>query len=169
MIIRALIGLALLSYGRKLFWLFVGGMGFILGVSLAGWYFGDQSEGVILLVGIIGGIIGAGLAIFLQKMAIGIAGFIAGGYGLLAIIELFNVSVGQFQFILYIIGGIIGAALVANLFEWAMILLSSLSGAVLLTQGLRLEGQLEIWVSILAFVAGAFIQSMMMGRKEEEN
>jgi hypothetical protein len=63
--------------GRRLFWLFVGLMGFITAYR---WFESNpaaQSSGRCLLA-ILAGIVGIVLAIFLQRVAIAVAGFFAG-------------------------------------------------------------------------------------------
>ncbi len=78
--ITLILGALLLVLGRKLFWLFVGALGFLAGMSLAQNYLGGQSENVVLIAGIVCGLLGVVLAIFLQRVAIAAAGFFAGGY-----------------------------------------------------------------------------------------
>lgn len=168
MAIRVIIGAALLTLGRKLFWLFVGGIGFIAGTSLAARLMGDQSEQMILMIGILGGLIGAGLALMLQKMAITIAGFVSGGYILLTGLELLGFNPINLDWIVFLVGGVIGIILITKLFEWALILLSSLSGAVMIAQALPLDGQGEILLSIAAFLLGVVIQSRMLRGKAKD-
>jgi hypothetical protein len=53
----------------------------------------------------------------------------------------------------FLIGGIIGAALVAALFDWALVILSTLLGASLLVDVLPVSG----WVSALLFAVLSLI------------
>jgi len=78
-IISLILGVALLVAGRKLFWLFVGAAGFVTGLQLAT-QFWQGPELLAIVIGLVVGVIFALLAIFLQSVAIGIAGFLAGGY-----------------------------------------------------------------------------------------
>ena len=80
-------------------------------------------QGMKLLVAIAAGILGAVIAIFLQKAAIAIAGFVIGGYitvELLRASALFPKALAGIQgmavSVPYIIGGIIGAVLLFVLF-----------------------------------------------------
>ncbi|HEY1789962.1 MAG TPA: hypothetical protein VGJ73_17585, partial [Verrucomicrobiae bacterium] len=82
--INILVGAVLLVFGRRLFWLFVGCTGFIVGFDLANSLFPGQSQLLIFLIAIGVGLIGAIAAIFLQRLVVGIAGFFAGGYFLSA-------------------------------------------------------------------------------------
>ena len=168
MTMNLLIGAALLTLGRKLFWLFVGGVGFLAGVTFATRVMGDQTEQMVLMLGIIGGLMGAALVVALQKMALSIAGFIAGGYVLVSGLELLNLSPVGYDWLMFLVGGVLGALLISKLFEWGLILLSSLAGAVMLVQALPLEGQSELVVSIVVFVIGVAIQTRMIRGKEND-
>lgn len=166
MAIRLLIGAALLTLGRKLFWLFVGGIGFMAGITLASRFMGAQSEQMVLLFGIVGGLLGAALAVMLQKMAVAVSGFVAGGYLLVTGLDLIGINTGQWDWVLFLVGGFIGVILMAKLFEWALILLSSLSGAIMIAQALPVEGQVVLLITLTAFVMGLVIQTgILRGRK----
>src|ERR1700704_5797051 len=78
-IISALLGVVILLFGRKLFWLCVAAVGFAAGVEFAPQIVHEPSTRVMLAFAIVLGLIGAVLALFLQKIAIAIAGFLAGG------------------------------------------------------------------------------------------
>jgi len=130
-LINVILGGGLLLAGRKLFWLFVGAIGFVTGFQLAS-SFWQGPESLAIIVGLILGVIFALLAIFLQTIAIGIAGFFAGGFTLTTIAGMLGMDTGSI--VIYIIGGIIGLVVVIYLFDWAIISLSSLAGASLLVQ-----------------------------------
>lgn len=168
MALNVVVGAALLTLGRKLFWLFIGGIGFIAGISLAARYMSDQSQGLVLLVGILGGLLGAGLALMLQKLAVAVAGFVAGGYVLMEGLQLLGFTSIRIDWLLFLVGGVIGSILIAKLFEWGLILLSSLSGAVMIAQALPVEGQAQALISIGAFLLGVVFQGGLLrdrGRK----
>src|SRR5580692_6917393 len=69
------VGILLLFLGRKLFWLFVAAIGFVVGAEVAATMFPHQSEWV-LIFGVVLGLIGALVAILVQKVAIGVGGFL---------------------------------------------------------------------------------------------
>src|SRR5215212_4307520 len=117
-VINLVLGSALLLAGRKLFWLFVGAAGFVTGIQLATRFW--QGPGwLAILVGVVIGVIFALLAIFLQALVIGIAGFLLGGYILTGLAAMFGLELnGAMTWIIYIIGGVIGLILVSFLFDW---------------------------------------------------
>src|SRR6266446_8650500 len=78
-IIGLIIGAVILLFGRKLFWLFVAAVGFAAGVEFAPHLIHEPSPLLALTFALVLGFIGALLAIFLQKIAIAVVGFLAGG------------------------------------------------------------------------------------------
>jgi len=159
-VISLILGGALLIAGRKLFWLFVGAAGFIAGLQLAT-QFWRGPEILAIVIGLVVGVIFAVLAIFLQGVAIGVAGFLAGGYIFTVLAGMIGLNQGAFSWIVYLIGGIIGVLLVIFLFDWALITLSSLAGASLVTQALGISGVLFLALVIV----GVVIQGSMLQRE----
>src|SRR4051812_21906848 len=107
-ILSVIVAALLLFFGQRLYWLFVGGIGFVVGMDLATRALIGQPEWVILLAAILAGIVGAVLAIFFQRVAIGIAGFFAGGYlAQAALADFAGDAVGQTSTIAFIIGGVL--------------------------------------------------------------
>ena len=151
-------GIAILILGRKLFWLFVGGIGFILGITLIPRILPGQSETIILTLALVAGLLGALLSLMLQKFAVGLAGFIAGGYIVYYLVNSLTMDVGQYYWLALIAGGILGAILAGSMFDWALILLSSASGAMLITQSLGLPSPMSIVVVCGLFIIGILIQ-----------
>jgi hypothetical protein len=145
-IFYALLGIALLLTGRRLYWLFVGVVGFVIGIALSGMFFSDSSEIIRIVLALILGFVGVGLAIGLQRLAVGVAGFLAGGYILNSILQ--GLGLDLAFWLTFLIGGIIGAILVAILFDPALIVLSALLGASLLVNLLTVDR----WIMITAFI-----------------
>ena len=73
-----IVGVAILLFGRKLFWLFVAALGFAVGLEIAAYFMREPPVWMTLLIALGLGLLGALLAIMLQKLAIAVAGFIAG-------------------------------------------------------------------------------------------
>ncbi len=164
-LLRLVLGVLLLTLGRKFFWLFVGIVGFIAGFTLAGSLLQGQPDWLILLIGVVVGVIGAGLAVFLQRLAVAVAGFLAGGYLALAAMNLLNVSLTGLTWLPFVIGGLIGAVLLFVFFDWALIILSSITGANLIVAALTLTSPLNIIVFIVLVIVGIAIQAGLMSRE----
>lgn len=160
-LINIILGGVLLVAGRKLFWLFVGAAGFVTGMQLAT-RFTQNSEGFAIIIGLVIGLIFAVLAIFLQRIAIAIAGFLAGGYILTALAGMLGLDAGAFVWIVFVLGGIIGVILVSLLFDWALITLSSLAGASLVIESLFPQNATGGLIFIILFIIGVVIQGSVL-------
>ena len=157
--ISMLVGIALLFAGRRLFWLFVGAAGFLYGLGVAPRLFPGQPELVVMVIAIVAGVIGALLAIFLQRIAIGLAGALFGGYLLAGLVRAFGGEIGSSETVLFLVGGILGAVLVIMLFDWALIVLSSLAGAALIVHPLALARAVETAIFAVAALVGILVQT----------
>src|SRR5213595_4105146 len=117
-ILSILIGVVILLFGRKLFWLCVAAVGFAAGVELAPHLVHEPSPLLALTVALVLGLIGALLALFLQKIAVAVLGFLAGGKLVGALAAAFFVHYAQYSTVIFLVGGVIGAILLLVLFDW---------------------------------------------------
>jgi len=156
--VNLVLGSILLVAGRKLFWLFVGAVGFIVGFTLANNFFEGESESTILVIALVVGIIGAVLALFFKKVLVGIAGFVAGGYLAISMVDLLEWVPGLPDWMLFTLGGIIGVVLVSVLFGWGLIILSSLVGAFLITESLPLGSVYTTLIYFVLLLVGVMVQ-----------
>ncbi|MFH1093965.1 MAG: DUF4203 domain-containing protein [Candidatus Omnitrophota bacterium] len=131
-IVYIILGIMLLMLGRKLFWLFSGAIAFIFGVEFIPLFLHGQSQYVIWIIALVLSIIAIILAFVIQKIGLGIAGFMAGGYVAMSIVNELKVDIAWLPWVLFAAGGIMGIVLTLVLFDWALIVLSSLSGAFLI-------------------------------------
>ena len=160
-----IIGIALLAMGRRLFWVFVGSAGFILGMALATHFANGASGVVVVVAALVGGVVGLILLTFAQQLAIGLAGFVLGGYALSFLCLSTGLVGSQWLWLTFIAGGIVGVVLIFALFDFALIFLSSLGGAALIIQGLDLTRGLT-WVAYGVLIAlGVAVQTGMLKRK----
>ena len=165
--VSIVIGLALLVFGRKLFWLVGAAIGFVLVTGLATRFFGASSDSpTLIILALAAGVLGGVAAVFIQKIALRLLGFLAAGFFLMNVAEKFGWATGAFPWIAFIVGGIIGAILIGLLFEWALILLSSLTGAFLLVHALHLGTVFDSLVVVVVFVAGVLIQARLKRGKQ---
>jgi hypothetical protein len=156
-------GAALLILGRKLFWLFSAAIGFLLGMSFAQQFLPGQTQTVQLIVALIIGGLGAVLAIMVQKIAIGLVGFIAGAYLVNLLIPTFSITLGSFIWVAVIVGGIIGALLASTMFDWTLIILSSAVGASVIVNHLSLPQPFPLVILIALLMLGVVIQTKLKG------
>jgi hypothetical protein len=167
-IVRLFLGIIMLTMGRRLYWLFLGGAGFIFGFDIAGRLINGLSHGVVLVIALLAGITGAVIAVFLQKLAIVIGGFLAGGYLLPLLLEEIGIEFIHYHWILFVIGGLIGAVFMSVLFGWALIILSSALGSFLILQPLHFGMQISKLLFIFLLILGIAIQYGLFGRKRPQ-
>jgi hypothetical protein len=135
-LVGTVVGLALLLFGRRLYWVFVAGIGFLTGLEFAPEILPGQPDWVILVAALVAALVGALLAVMAQAFVIGAIGFVAGGGVALRFIRALGVAAETPTWMIVFIGGIVGVVLMLWLFNWALIVLSSLAGASLVVAGL---------------------------------
>ena len=163
-IVGVLIGIVILFFGRKLFWLCVAAVGFAAGVQIAPLLVNEASSLLALAIALAFGVVGVLLAFFIQKIAIAILGFLAGGKLATAIAAAFFVQYAQYSTIIFIIGGIVGAILLLAVFGWALIVVSSFIGAYLIQSAIVLPPTGSTLVFIGLAILGIFVQTVSFRR-----
>lgn len=159
-------GALLLLLGRKLFWLSVAVIGFVLGAELAAQFLPHQSETVKLAVEIGVGLLGALLAIYVQELAIGIAGFFLGGeLGLLLCraVAFYN---PHYWWLAFLVGGVVGAIVSVSFFDWGLIILSSLAGAHLIVDAIHTTHVIKIAGFVALVMVGIICQASILGKRK---
>jgi hypothetical protein len=162
MIPKILLGMLILIFGRQIFWLFVAVIGFAIGMSLAELFLVGSPIWIVLIIALIFGIVGALLAIFLKKIAIGFVGFMAGGYISAGLLAFSGSEIMPFFWLICLIGGGIGLFLAIMLIDWALIILSSLAGALLIVEGIHFIPLFKMLLFVFLLSAGIMIQRGMM-------
>ncbi len=161
--VQIAVALTLLMLGRRLYWLFVAGIGFVVVMGLANDYL-DLSDGSILLgLAVVGGIVGALLAVFVQKLAVAIVGFAVTARLVSLVIDPMGLD-STWATIAALAAGVVGGALASFVFDHALIVLSSLAGAALLVDTLGLRQEAALAVMVVVAIAGMVIQLNMLHR-----
>lgn len=163
-IVSAVVGAIVLLFGKKLFWLCVAAVGFAAGVELAPYFLHEPTPVLQLSIALVLGFAGALLALFLQKLAVGIVGFAAGGRLAVGLAASFTFERANSYWIVFIIGGVIGAILLLSLFSWALILLSSLLGAHLIVSAITLPQTGSTILLVGLTIVGVLVQAAMLRR-----
>jgi len=163
-IVGVIIGVVILFFGRKLFWLCVAAVGFAVGIQIAPMLVNEASSLLSLVIALVFGVLGALLALFIQKVAIALLGFLAGGKLATAIAAAFFVQYAQYSTIIFVIGGILGAILLLAVFGWALIVVSSFIGAYLIQSAIVLPPTGSTLVFIGLAILGVFVQSVSFRR-----
>ncbi len=166
LIVAIAAGTLLLVAGRKFFWLFIAITGFFVGAELAHDLFANQPRWVVWVFAAGTGIIGAVLAMLFQRVAFALAGFYAGGYLAIFVVQWFGWGVLDLTIL---VGGVIGAVLATLVMDWAIIVLSSFVGAGLIVASLGLDSlQGAILAGVLAAV-GILVQGTLMRSKYSQS
>ena len=164
-IVGVVLGVVILFFGRKLFWLCVAAVGFAAGLQIAPLLVNEASSVLALVIAVVFGILGALLAVFIQKIAIAVLGFLAGGKLATAIAAAFFVQHAQYSTIIFVIGGIMGAILLLAVFGWALIVVSSFIGAYLIQSAIVLPPTGLTLVFIGLAILGIFVQTVSFRRR----
>lgn len=151
LIIQIFLGAIALTMSRQLYWLFVGAVGFVLGFFLTTQFLPAQSEGMILVYSLAAGFVFMLAAFALQKIAVELAGFIAGGYMTFILLDYLNWGHPEFAWLAFLLGGLIGFGLMIAAFDWTLIILSSIFGAMLIVQ--PIQSMYGLQTSRLLFIA----------------
>lgn len=142
-------GLALVLAGRRLFWVFVGVIGFLLGFQVGNTFFADSPMTLLLALAV--GVVAALLALGLQKIAIILGGAAAGW--LLGMQLAVALGLGDpWGVVLGVVTAVIFGLLILMIFEIALIAISSLVGASLMLEPFPLAATLWLilWIAITA-------------------
>lgn len=167
LILTTMIGFAVLVIGRHLFWVFVSGLGFVLGLIYGGQYLNTQPYWVILLLSSTIALLGALLAYTLQRLAAGLVGYATGWYLSVITIRYLSLELGDFERAVPILVGITSGLLIMRYFDWGAIILSSLAGAAIIVSGMSHNNRDEaIMLGSLAII-GMVIQGLFYFQEDE--
>lgn len=151
-------GAVLLVAGRRVYWLLVGLVGFVVGFALTAEYL-EGPQWLILVAGLGAGLLASGLAVFFQRIALTVAGFLIGGLAVMWWADQMDWGEPWWVWALGLVAAILGAYLTRTVFEVALIVLSSIFGATLVLQALqRPADQISILLLVLV-VVGIVIQA----------
>lgn len=154
-------GLILLLFGRKLFWLFLGIAGFLIGMEITPLFFDEQPRWLQLAMAIGMGGLGAILAILAQRLAFALGGFFAGMYLALGAGHFFAPAAGNTMLFIALGAGMIGAIIAALVMDTAITILACLVGAGAIVGELELGLVMNILVFLLLAGAGFGFQKKL--------
>ena len=164
-----LAGGLLLLFGRKLYWCVLAVTGFAVGVWIGREVFPPEPIWLLIGLAIFLGVVAAVLGIFLQRLALRAAGIITGGFLGYILADAFFI---KWPLAGLALGCLFGFWLVLWLFDWALILLSSFSGAALIVYRLPLEPAPLFVAGLILALLGMAVQSGMQkkitGKKESK-
>ena len=160
LILSIIVGIAVLVMGRQMFWIFIAGLGFVLGLLFSSQFFNTQFGWQTFLISAGIAILGALLAFTVQRLAAGIAGLATGWYLSLVVLSYINLDLGQIESVIPYIIGIISGILLFRYFDWGVIIASSLAGAAIIISATSLSRNIEIALLVMLGLIGIAIQSI---------
>jgi hypothetical protein len=167
------IGIAVLAFGKRLAVLGAA-VGALLGVALLRLIPGTSSSPLLaLLIPILLAVIGffvAGFAKGIINIVLIVLGALAGAAIMLGFLNLFGTASGLLDWLLALIGGVIGVVLIQRFKDWGMIILAGLVGGLLVTRGLTdwfpiLEGTLGTLLVLVLAGASIAYQGGLSGKR----
>jgi hypothetical protein len=157
-VVRGAIGGLILFLGRELNFLIAGGFAAMIGLRVVpllpttwpAW--GDTAFVVVLAM------VAAGITISNDRVGYVVSGFLMGGYFLA---DYFVPGFIAIPIVPFLVGGIAGGVLMGFLTEWALMIVSSLIGAIYVMDLFTLRPTLEMIITGGLFLAGALTQVIM--------
>lgn len=153
------IGIAVLAFGRRIAVLGAA-VGALLGVGLLRLFPGSSDPLLALAIPILLAVIGffvAGFAKGIVDIVLLVLGALAGAAIVLGFLDRFGINAGLLDWLLAVVGGVVGLILVRRFKDWAMIILAGLIGGLLVTRGLT------IWLPFLQGALGTLLVIVLAG------
>lgn len=174
-ILTALVAIALgsisLFFGRRLYWVFVAVAGFLIGLILVpSLFFNNVPEIWQPLLTLLIALIFAGLSLLLNKVMIAISGAVGLGVFVYSLTNAYLLEWASL--VVTIIAAIAGILASWFLFDWALMLFSSIAGASLVTSGFisiipRTSGA-DLLIFLFVFMIGFTFQIINWTREQSK-
>jgi hypothetical protein len=164
---QIIVGLIESFFGRKLYWVFVALAGFAIGWVLAPAIFGGLATWALVLIGAVMGVVFALLSVKFMRFMVSVAGFFAFGPVTVLVVRWLGAEAVRGSvvwWIAFVLGGLVGFFVMLTLFNWALIVLTSLVGAGSAATGIshfvtNEPKWLQIVIFVVVFALGALFQA----------
>jgi len=153
------IGLAVLVLGKRLAVLGAA-VGALFGLGILHLFPELSSPVLVIAIPLVLAVIGFFITSFAKgivTIVLLVIGALAGAAIMLGLLDLFGINFGLLDWLLAVVGGVIGMMLVSKFKEWTLIILSGLIGALLITRGLT------IWLPFLQGLIGTLLVIVLAG------
>lgn len=161
-LIAAVLGLFCLVAGRKYFAVVAATTAFFIAASALSVRMDETTQDARTTVLLFSTLIAIAAGVFSRMsrpVAVGIAGYTIAGYILSLHASSWGFTAPGDVRLSFVLGGVLGSALIAFATEAGLIALSSLLGAHLIVQYFTLEDELRKWLVLALTVVGIFIQA----------
>jgi hypothetical protein len=157
--VLALVGVALLVAGRRLFWLAVGALGFVAGYQAIERWASELPPLLTFAVAVAVGIVGLVLAIVVQRVAVALAGFFLGVVLASLLLPLAGLGLGAAASGLVVLAaGVVMALVALGVFSLALVVLTAGAGASLLVQAIAPPDPWGVALLVVLWVIGVVVQ-----------
>jgi hypothetical protein len=136
--IIVVIGFIILVTGHQSGWLFVGGIGFLLGSLLAERLEIVRNEVELIIFSLTSAVLGGLLVAYLRKLMVIVAAFISGGYICLYLPEAMGWDTNWINWVYVLLAALASGLMTLIWGSLPVILISSVVGATLIVQNLQL-------------------------------
>lgn len=157
-LVLVLVGVGLLAAGRRLFWLAVAALAFGAGLFVVDRWLAELSGTAALVVAAALGLVGLVLALAVQKVAVGFAGFVLGAVSTVKLLPYLDLDGGPWLAVVVVAGGVGGALLALALFGLALTLVTAGAGAALLVEAVAVPPTLAPLLFAGLWVLGVLVQ-----------
>lgn len=151
-------GAALIFFGRRLYWLALGGLGAAVAVILAAHLELPTPEGR-LIVAVLAAVAGALVAVFAQRLVVSAIGFLTGVAAGAWATPLVWPDSGLWLLLIVFFTGLIGLLIAGRLFEGLLIVATSAAGAWLVVEALPQLGPQRVLVFAVLVIVGVVAQT----------
>ncbi|MDX1383462.1 MAG: hypothetical protein R3190_07465, partial [Thermoanaerobaculia bacterium] len=139
--------------------LLLGTLGFLVAFQVVTEFASDTPEPLVWVLAGGVGVAGAVAAIFLQRVAVGVAGFLFGGYAVIWLLEYYGQELGNVAWVLALVGAALAAALAIAVLDEALMVLSSIIGAALLVGVSGLDALAGLIFFVALVIVGITVQT----------
>lgn len=160
------LGSLILFTGRRLFWLFIMIAGFFFAAEVAGELLVEYPRWLVWIAAACAGLVGALLAVVLQRVAFILAGIYGGGYLAMLLVQSLGWPISETAVL--IVGGIIGALFAAAAMDWAIIVISALAGAGIIISALGLHAAASLLIGGALAALGMLVQAAHLRRLPDQ-
>lgn len=157
-----LAGFLALVTGYQLSGIYVAAVGVVLGERLATYYHLTSGMWDTLVFALLSGLLGYLLAHYFRKIPVYLAVFLCGGYLSMSLLPMLGWLNRPFSWIGFLVGGVIALVLVLVYYSFGVILVSSLSGAVLLAAKVSIPGLNEQVMFVVLWIFGMATQLVLL-------
>jgi hypothetical protein len=160
--VQIVAGLLVLFLGRRLFWLFVGVVGFYFGLQYGMKVFEGLAAWALMLLSIVLGVVCSLLTILLQRLAVILAGAMAGAILAIHVAPFVGLDRGVAgPWMAIVAGALLTAVLFSVLFDPMLILVSSLTGALMIIDVMPYDPTVKLCYFALLFIIGIAVQARL--------